>query len=399
MGSIEVDQILVDGSVAADVDTTLRPTEKTALLLNALPGAVVEQFSGTRVVRINDQVILSAQVTHLGNPWPGFKKRIQIPNRWVDVYRAAIESGLVPRFVGIYHYRDVTVFVDFEPHAYVQRKANNSAAHVATNDLHQAQTAGVFSRVDSAGNRLTSVRADGFAAYIEGRLADFNPHVEVFDQFNNEFLSRARLDALSAVQEMYAAHWPDTMQGEWAGFYLEYRFQEFLARSKNDRYVSFQKAKRRGDFDYDLAFRVGHEVVFYGDLKASATSSRESPGNDAADLIECVRKYGQFWYVIYEHETWHSKDEDDLPVIEWNEWRRSVGHVGRGEFNPRSYSTRFKSAVRFVGMKILEVNEANFHVVLGDFNQGRQPDGADRAVKVMISKRNIDNFLVYSRSL
>ena len=38
-------------------------------------------------------------------------------------------------------------------------------------------------------------------------------------------------------------------------------------------------------------------------------------------------------------------------------------------------------------------------VVLGDFNQGRQPDGAPRALKVMISKRKIDNFLVASRTV
>ena len=36
--------------------------------------------------------------------------------------------------------------------------------------------------------------------------------------------------------------------------------------------------------------------------------------------------------------------------------------------------------------------------VLGDFAQGKQPDGADRALKVMIKKKNIDNFLIYSEA-
>ena len=49
-------------------------------------------------------------------------------------------------------------------------------------------------------------------------------------------------------------------------------------------------------------------------------------------------------------------------------------------------------------MMILEVNEANFHVVLGGFAQGKQQSGAARALKVMINKRNIDNFLIYSES-
>src|SRR5690606_36357269 len=96
------------------------------------------------------------------------------------------------------------------------------------------------------------------------------------------------------------------------------------------------------------------------------------------------------------HETWHSRHEGDLPVRVWNEWRRSVGHVGRRDFDPLSYARRFKSAVRFVGMLILEVNETNLNTVLGDFNQGKQPGGAARALKVMISKRNIDNFLIFA---
>jgi hypothetical protein len=50
-------------------------------------------------------------------------------------------------------------------------------------------------------------------------------------------------------------------------------------------------------------------------------------------------------------------------------------------------------------MVILEVNDANVHLVLRDFNQGRQPGGASRALKVMIDKRNLDNFLIHSDTI
>ena len=86
-------------------------------------------------------------------------------------------------------------------------------------------------------------------------------------------------------------------------------------------------------------------------------------------------------------------------MIAWNEWRRWAGHLGRRDFDPFSYASRFKSAVRFVRMMILEINEANFRDVLGDFNQGGQPDGAARALKVMITKRNIDNYLIFLASV
>jgi hypothetical protein len=398
MGSVVVDQIGPDGALVSDVDTTLTETQKNALLLEALPGATAERYAGQRVVRYRNQVILKAQVTYLGIPWESFKKRIQIPRGWVEAHDQALAEGLIPRFVGIYHYDGVTIFVDFYPNTYVMRKANNSAAHVATNDLHQAQTLGVFSRVDGNGNQLTSVRFDLFADYLLGRVREEHPYFDVFEDFNAEFLSHGRLEALDAVQQMYLAEWPDTMQGEWAGFYLEYRLDEFLQRNGAHQLVAFQKAKRRGLLDYDLVFKDGRQVVFYGDLKASNITERESPGNDAEDIRRCLSEYSRFWYVIYEHETWHSRNEGDIPVIAWNEWRRSVGHVGRKAYDPLSYARRFKSAVRFSRMMILEVNAANFHMVLGDFNQGRQPGGAARALKVMITKRNIDNFLIFSGS-
>ncbi len=399
MGTVVVDQIGPRGELLQDVDTTLSPTKKFELLVGALPGASVERYSDVRVVRFGDQILLTKQVTYLGRPWEGFKKRIQIPRRWVDVHQRARADRLMPRFVGVYHYGDVTVFVDFDPGTYVQRKANNSAAHVATNDLFQAQTQGVFTRTDRNGNRLTSVRADLFADYLLGGLREENPYLDVFEGFNVEFLANTRVEAMDAVDQMYADLWPDAMQGEWAGFYLEYRVDEFLRRTGADRLIGFQKAKRRGDFDYDLVFKEPRGVAFFGDLKASNTASKEAPGNDSADLTRCVEQYGRFWYVIYEHETWHSRNEGNEPVIAWNLWRRSMGHVPRNGYDSLSYASKFKSAVRFARMKILEINEANFHIVLGAFNQGHQPSGADRAVKVMISKRNIDNFLIYSQDV
>ncbi|MFJ9313446.1 hypothetical protein ACIRN4_04575 [Pimelobacter simplex] len=398
MGSVVVDQIAPTGALLEDVDTTLSDRQKNDLLLAALPGATVERYAGERVVLYRDQVILKAQVTHLGNPWPGFKKRIQIPKKWLEVYRQANEDGLVARFVGIYHYRAVTVFVDFDPTTYVLRKANNSAAHVATNDLHQAQKHGLFSRVDRNGNQLTSVRADEFSAYLDGRHEPEHPRLDVFRSFNLEFLGDRKIDALDAVQEMHAADWPDTFQGEWPGFYVEYRLDSFLRRRQLDGLVEYQKAKHHGSFDYDLVFKNGATLEYYGDLKASDVTKHESPGNDAEDIKRCIAEYGRFWYVIYEHFTHHSRDNGDRATIAWNEWKRSVGYQSRKPYDPLSYAKRFKESVRFVKMMILEVNEANFQLVLGNFAQGKQPSGAARALKVMINKRNIDNFLIYSET-
>ncbi|MFD1505738.1 hypothetical protein FE374_00935 [Georgenia yuyongxinii] len=401
MGSISVDQIRADGTLIQDVDTTLSPSQKVNLLLDALPGATVENYAGVRLVRFADQVLLYKQVTHLGNPWPGFKKRIQIPKEWLDVERQARADGLIPRFVGIYHYDGVTIFVDFDVETYVQRRANNSAAHVATNDLFQAQTAGQFSRVDRNGNRVSSIRADEFATYLLAGYEEKNPHIDVFDRFSDAFLDGVRIDGLTAVQEMYAADWPDRFQNEWAGFYVEFRLSNYLTQHNLHELLAVQKEKRKGEYDYDLRFLKNGALEHYGDLKASNIAVNDSPGNDAENFFRCLSETGRFWYVIFEHETWHGRDNSNVATIAWNDWRRSAGHIGHSKvYDPLSYAGRFKEAVRFVGVKILEVNQANADKVLGHFQKDfRQPDGKPRKGKVMIKKKDIDNFLIYTKSL
>lgn len=50
--------------------------------------------------------------------------------------------------------------------------------------------------------------------------------------------------------------------------------------------------------------------------------------------------------------------------------------------------------------RILEVNQANVAVVLGDFQKDfKQPDGKPRKGKVMIRKKDIHNFLIYTKSI
>jgi hypothetical protein len=393
-----VDQIGLDGRLLTGPDTQLSKREKNALLLGALPGAYAERFAGVDAVRYQDQVLFMKQVTYLGNTWPVFKKRIQIPKKWIDAHQHALAEGLTPRFVGIYRHEDVTIFVDFDPSTYVRRKANNSAAHVSTNDLYQAQTLGAFSREDRNGNRITSVPSDQLADYLSGHTRTVPPRVEAFSRFNSEFLSHDRTEALDAIREMYDASWPDRFQGEWAGFYLEFRLDRFLRENRLAPDIEFQRTKTKGAFDYDLVFRDHDRIDHYGDLKASNITALVSPGNDAADIRRCVETFGRFWYVIYEHETWHGHQDGDRPTIAWNEWKRSVGYANSKGFDPLSYARRFKAAVRYSKMSILEVNEANFGLVLGDFHQGKQPDGAARALKVMITKKNIENFLIYSES-
>src|SRR3954454_22006244 len=108
MGTTVIDQIAPDGTLLQDVDTTISQRLRHDLILSALPGATIERLAGTNVVRYEDQAILSKQVTHLGNPWEGYKKRIQMPREWTATYAHATYLGLTPRFVGVYHCGETT---------------------------------------------------------------------------------------------------------------------------------------------------------------------------------------------------------------------------------------------------------------------------------------------------
>ncbi|WP_241681397.1 hypothetical protein [Pseudactinotalea terrae] len=393
-----VDQVGPGGVLVSGADLTLSEKQKNEIVAAAVPGATVDTYAGQRVLRFRDQIILKAQITYLGIPHPIFKKRIQISRAWVNVAEQAQRDGLRVRFIGIYRYGETTLFADFDPATYIRRKANNSAAHVSTNDLYQAYVDGTFWRVDANGNRLTTVRSDLLRTHLLGEIAQVDPSVEVFRRFNAELFTDGWVHVLDAVNEMHAASWPDRFQSEWQGFYLEYRFDSFVRANGLDSLVRFQKEKRVGRFDADLVFPDGPYVSHYGDLKTSNIVKRESPGNDADAIRRCVNEYGKFWYVIYDHATTHARDTGGQVTVAWNRLRRSLGQL-KTDYNDLSYSSKLKEAVSFRSMRILEVNPANFHVILDDFHQGVQVSGAERALKVIISKRNVDNFLIYSETL
>lgn len=400
MGSVQVDQLLPSGTVVLDYDKKLTPQQKIEALISSLDGAQKTKVAGVNAVQWQDQMILFKQITHLGIPWESYKKRIQIPKTWLTAYDEAATQGYRTRFVGIYQYEDLTLFVDFDPVLYLQRKANNSAAHVSTNDLFQALEHKTFQRTDKNGNRLVAIRSDAFANYLSGVESTLpDKRFDIFEDLNSNLFTGEFIYGLDAVKQMYYASWPDRFQNEWAGFYLEYAFSQHTTQSGKTYLAEFVKNKTAGTLDFDLIWNSPDgSIDFLGDLKASDYTQRDALGNDALSLEKAINTHGKFWYVIYEHETRHSRDYGDIATREWNEWRRLHGHTQRKEYSPLSYSSKYKESVRFIGMKVLEINAANKHIVLGDFNQGAQQSGASRAKKVLIKKNQMDNFLVFQAS-
>lgn len=342
-------------------------------------------------------ILLHKAITYLGNPHPIFKKRIQMPSSWQEFCNDALSVQLDYEilFIGIYHYQGNVIFVDFKKETYLQHGLHNSSAHVYTNDLYQAVRNGVFHREDQFGNHIYSVRAKDFADYLIGVKTGDNELFELFAQFNNGFSFGQWLYAVDKIKEMHDDNWRHWQQAEWAGWFLEYKFNKFtLDNNTLDlmKYVGSDNKSHRSDtFDFDIWF--GRDQ-FYGDLKASDITKSSSPGNDQETFVECINKHDRFWYVIYEHETIKdSEDTEYKATRERNQYIRSV--FPKYDKDDMSYHARMKNSVRFVRMTILELNNITFREVLSDFNQGRQPDGKSRQKKFLIKKNEIEKYVVY----
>ncbi len=348
------------------------------------------------------EVLLFKQISYLGGngQHPIFKKRIQIPSWFRDVYEYFKDDEKTNvRFIGVYSYAGNVIFAEFIKDTYLTKKLNNSSAHVYINDLYQAMKSGTFNKLDRNGNRIVTVRKISFKSYLDDTLQNNNNVLfDIFREFNDNYYPvNEWIKSSEAIPEMYNANFNSWKQTEWAGWYLEYKFDKYLKEQNHLHRVEYvgSSNKKVGEFDFDLWFDKDN---FFGDLKASDITKKEAPGNDKTTFIDCINKYDKFWYVIYEHET--VKDKDFGYEYEATKFRthfiREVGEWDSNKpFDELSYGKKMKHSVKFKNMMIIELNRINYHSVLSDFNQGKQPSGDKRNVKVKISKKDIDNFVIF----
>jgi hypothetical protein len=405
--NVDSEQITLDKSLVVAQDQPLSGKKLQECLVNVLGK------DKCRIIKLSRKWILEfvdggkeyhllvRTCTYLGNPHQIFKKRVQLP-LWFNEYTNIINKqnpNIDVRYIGVYHYGDEhhgdnVIFIDFKKDSYLAKKGHNSSAHVYTNDLFQAMTYGVFTKEDCFGNSITTIRRDKFRDYIMGNVSYSNSLFDLFREFNCGFTFGQWIKALDAIKEMHKNEWRQWKQTEWAGWFLEYKFNKFTVENNitnQMRYVGCS-LKREGDLDFDIRFE---EEDFYGDLKASDIKQTETPGNDQKNLMECIYQFDKFWYVIYEHETLKDKYANCEATKARYHYIKSVDpSYDRDEM---SYHERMKNSVKFIKMSIIELNRVNFREALTDFNQGRQPDGKARKPKFNINKEVLknDNLVVF----
>lgn len=417
MANLKSEQLRSDLSLEIDLDQALTPKQMQNKLIEILgkENCEIEKLilndNKTKNVLVyhnkcKKEYLLLSAITYLGGngQHPIYKKRVQLKNWYKDIISlldSKNDDNINVRFIGVYHYENNIIFCDFIKNSYLSKKMNNSAAHVYTNDLFQAMKEGVFRKIDKNKNIIISVKYIKFKDYLDGNIGMENELFTFFKIFNNDFDFGYWLNASKAIKEMYEANWSKWKETEWAGWYLEYKFDKFIKDYAIENKIKYLgSCKSHFEYDFDLWF---DEEKFYGDLKASTTTTKHSPGNDQETFMECINKYDKFWYVLYEHETLKDIDNNkklNSDVFEATKFRTHFIKAAdewdkNKEFDELSYHKRMKHSVKFIRMSIIELNRINYREALNEFNQGRQPTGEARKPKFMITKNNIDNFIVF----
>ena len=413
-GKVLVEQVLSDGSIVKDYDTSLSPAEMTHILCQDFPnltrdpenpGYYLGEYQG------QNYAIRCKNVTYLGNPHPIYKKRIQIADDLQTFCNRAYDLQAKPLLLGLYSCQDHHIFVNYQLDTYLTKKAHNSSAHVYTSDLYAAVMDGYFQKIDSFGNSLTVFRPDIVSVFLEELFTERGGEREVYEIPDRRgettgketaFLQKVRHGILPVIrdffagepkhwngitcyQEMIAADYKNKFQPEWVGFYLEFALENYIREHHLEGKITYHQDKTDGGIDLDLYFP---ELCCYGDLKAHSEASRGIQGNDwdtVFALLDQGGEKGHLFYIVCEHTTEKDSQYDYEVTRFWN--------TQQGKENLMSYHKRMKHDVTLKRAYLLDIHAGN-REYLTMFKQGINSNGKPRAPKIMIEQDNLKHFMI-----
>ena len=392
LGHIIVEQVNKQSELVLDYDQSLTSDELFTLIKNYFPN--IEETQKSKIYHgVVDDLKFSLRIkniTYLGHPHPKFKKRIQIASDLKEFVQESRLNGYVPLLIGIYTYKSNVVFCDFEISDYLEKSANNSSAHVSTNDIREATKFGFFEKTDLFNNHIKLFTACNSIVFLQNKLRNElaeNPLVRMLkaaDLFaaslGNSWLG------IDAYDEMHHFDYAQRNQAEWIGFYLEYKFDVFLTKNSN-LYQIFTRGldrKSRNQIDLDIFFP---ELNMYGDLKAHNISSRDIIANDVRTIKNVLqRSMGESIYYFV---------ASGRAVLDKNMGFVTTRYYNSLKGNPAySYQNRMKHSFILEEYFILDLNITNYdHTKL--FSQGKNSNGKPRNPKILFPGKNLNNFLIH----
>ena len=336
--------------------------------------------------------IHAKNITYLGFPWEKYKKRIQLWSDFSKRVQDDYDNGYVPLVIGVYHYYRTIVFVDFEVEDYLDKKTNNSAAHVQTYDLQRGLKEGIYEKTDKNGNHITVFSPSRVQDYLELKLCAQSRRMPL-DQINevvNDFYVSipTRWEGIECYKYLVDKNHPKQRETEWPGFFHEACFEQYLDENEDKKtIVRFQQNKKKGDLDFDLFYP---QINCYGDLKCHSIGEEAIPGNKIENLIEAIKE-GPLYYVICEHLTIKDSGPEFVTLNYWNDNVREVSKRGK---DIEKQKGRMKAEVVLIDYIIIQIDEFNYKL-LETFQKGfKNSDGNPRGEKFIIPEKLMEDFVV-----
>lgn len=384
ISNVMVEQIL-DSTVVEDYAEILTPTETKEIICNSFNGAKINSngyIYGSYMGM--EYCILCKNISYLGNPHPIYKKRIQIPELFINLYKENSKKDIITLLIGVYKYKDTILFCDFDTSKYINNKSHNSSAHIYTIDLLNGFRNGIFKKKDYRDNIITVFDENNVNKFLEMKLsASSTTGVEVFDTLDNFFASMFKeWIGIDCYMEMIENGFNNKFQPEWPGFYLEYKLEKYLEENHKKDIIRYCQNKKNGDIDLDLYFP---KLGIYGDLKTHSLNSTAIQGNDYETIMSLIENQS-IYYIVCCHETEKDKNHNFVVTEFWNKAQYKT--------DLHSYGNKMKYSVKLKKYYILEINKYN-KKYLKIFNQGKNSDGKPREPKIMIPDKYIENFLVH----
>lgn len=414
-GGFLVEQVTKDGVIIEDYDQSL----STSVIFDKFSKyfSRIEKYSNDKRIYVGEYkgekyAIRCKNVTYLGNPHPHFKKRIQISDDLYEFYRIAVSMKAKPLLMGIYSYKDNTLFVEFRIDTYIEKKAHNSSAHVYVSDLAAATEDGFFQKTDYFGNKVTVFRPDLVDVFLNEVFEETSPEyylsevekrddgekAEILNKYATiykqsiipkikNFFENEKKDwyGIDCYKEMIAADYKNKFQPEWVGFFLEFEFDKYITNNELTGLVRYEQNKKKGGIDLDLFFPT---IESFGDLKAHSEESRGIQGNDWKTVFDIINKRDEkshIYYIVCEHSTEKDNIHDYEVTKFWN--------TAQNKDNLMSYASKMKNNVRLKRVYFLDINSSNCEYI-SMFKQGVNSNGKPREPKIMIEQDNLKYFVI-----
>lgn len=397
-----IDQLLEDGTVIQiDHDQKLSPTEIKALLRGCFPdGREKDGRVFLSALNATGRCVsfYTRNISHLGGEWGPEKKRIQIGTDFPKLFQQNQANNTETALLGIYHYypdnkSGVVLFVCFSSVTYSRKHSNNSAAHVHTIDLLNAQKHGVYRRLDKAGNELLVLDRDNFIKHINSlrgaeEVDSVKKDRETLDYLGSMFDSMPRrLVGIDCYKEMMAANDTQRMnQAAWEGWYPEFYIENYLIAHPTSNIVWWSK-KGQGKLDFDLRFP--YRKWFYGDVKSDA-KDKDVQGNvkDNVDIL-VQQNNGRLWYIAIDFTPDRDANHGYTTTLWWN---KRLGKTDK----PMSYCKRMKYAITINRMDVYEITTNTIRFL--DIYTPSPCAGKDRRPKYKIPSGMKEYLRIYQRA-